>query len=872
MARKAPFRRAWRDRLRHALGRAPAGAQHDPAALFTRFQAVLAGNNRALEAITDLGEKLGGDYLFDVNYTKAAYGELFAAISDALENFTILTNHAHPGLAEILARLDRQVQRILTEEVPESDPLLIFYPEITWDLAETVGGKNYHLALLGNELRLRTPPAFAVTTRAFDLFLAHNQLSERLQALADSRNQKTDLAGLREAIMAGAMPPELETELARAARRLAGRRGAKYLLAVRSSGEEEDGDFSFAGQFESILNVPATAAAIGAAWKQVVASLFSPGAASYQLQLGYDPGRLKMAVACVAMVKARVSGVIYTVAGSGQDDVVLINAAWGLGPAVVDGITDADLYLVKKDGVAIISETRIGRKELMVVGDGAAGIRTVPTPTADRGRPCLVDKQVLELTRLAMKIEKHFRSPQDIEWAIDDRGKIFILQSRALKVDEGEKPPDPENEGANDPDLPVLMDNQGVVVRHGITAGRIFHVRSPEDLEQVPRGAVLVARHDSPQYVRVIPFVNAIITDTGVATSHMASICREFAIPTVVNTGNATRLLPAGREVTLRADSDGTITVYAGVARELLREERRSSVKLRHLYEFRRQKYLMRYITPLHLVNPLEEEFTPAKCRSVHDLIRFMHEMAVQALVADANRQAGSLARRLFGRANTLRDLALPLPIRMLLIDIGGALVPDSGRKVTPEQLRSRPLRAILRGMLEPGSWSNETMPLTGRNFLAGMTRTADPGAISAGANLAVASADYVNLSLRFGYHFDVLDSYCTDQPRNNHIFFRFVGGAAALTSRSLRIHFMARVMSAYGFMTRTRGDLLVARISNLPAAEVEQLLTNLGRLIGCARQMDAALVSEAEAERLADEFLAGKTAGDFLFDKHGNR
>lgn len=400
------------------------------------------------------------------------------------------------------------------------------------------------------------------------------------------------------------------------------------------------------------------------------------------------------------------------------------------------------------------------------------------------------------------------------------------------------------------------------MVRQGTTAGRVFVVHNPDDLEQVPRGAILVARHDSPQYVRVIPFVNAIITDTGVATSHMASICREFDIPTVVNTGVATELLPAGKEITLQAGSDGEVTVYAGLALELLREERRQSGRLRQLYEFRRQKYLMRYIAPLHLVNPLDEEFVPEKCRSIHDMIRFMHEKAVQALVAGATGQARGLAGRLFGKKDTILDLSIPLPIRMLVIDIGGAVAAgSSGRQASMDQLRSRPLKAILRGMLEPGVWREEAMPLKGRDLLAGMTRAADPSAFSAasGANLAVASAEYVNLSLRFGFHFNMLDCYCTDQPRNNHILFRFVGGAAAITNRSLRIHFMNRVMSTYGFLTKTKGDLLVARISNLPAEEIEKLLTSLGRLIGCARQLDAAMVSEEAAERLADDFLAGK-------------
>lgn len=848
---------SWLERLQRFFHHVPDTGQRDLASLFARFKAVLEANNRSLEAITDLGEKFGGEYLFDVNYTKAAYGELYSSISDALKNFNLLTGNSYPTLAEILDRIDHHVQRVISETSSESDPLVLFYPEITWEMAEIVGGKNYHLALLGNDLHMKIPKAFALTTRAFDLFVDHNQLTERLQNLSAKKDVNAALAELRQEVLAGKIPEEFTAEIDKAVRKIAGHKREKFLLAVRSSAEEEDEDFSFAGQFESELNVPAITESICAAWRKVVASLFTERAVAYQQHLGFELGHLRMAAACVAMVSARVSGVIYTIAGPDREDTLLINASWGLGPAVVDGITDADLYLVHKGDKPAISEIRLGGKEIMVIGKENEGITTMPTPPSQREIACLTEEQILALAQKALIIEKYFRKPQDIEWAIDERGEIYILQSRPLKIYEQDKNPVPAGSATKTPDLPVLMKNQGIVVRPGITAGRVSLVRTNEDLSQVSRGAVLVAHHDSPQYVKVIPFINAIITDTGVATSHMASICREFEIPTVVNTGNATEILPAGKEVTIVAGDNEEVTVYDGLARDLLHKERQSRSTLHQIYEFRRQKYLMRFIAPLHLVNPLEEDFIPEKCRSVHDIIRFMHERSVQTLISGALAQTRSLS----AQKGAIHELELHLPIRLLVIDIGGALTEGSGRKASLEQLRSRPLNAVLQGMLKAGVWRDEPMPLKGMDLLAGMTRGGDLNTYSAaaGANLAVASEEYVNLSLRFGYHFNMLDCYCTDQPRNNHILFRFVGGAATITSRSLRIHFMSQVLSAYGFMTRSKGDLLVARLSNMPREEIEGMLVNLGSLIGSARQLDAALVSIEAAESLAVDFLAGR-------------
>ncbi len=135
--------------------------------LFARFQAVLTVKNRALEIVTDMGEKLGGDYLFDINYTQGAYALLFKAMEESVSAFARLTDNRYPELAEVLARVDGLVRRMLTNDGPGSDKLVLFHGDITWDLVGEVGGKNYQLAVLHNELKLLVPPAFAISTAAF---------------------------------------------------------------------------------------------------------------------------------------------------------------------------------------------------------------------------------------------------------------------------------------------------------------------------------------------------------------------------------------------------------------------------------------------------------------------------------------------------------------------------------------------------------------------------------------------------------------------------------------------------------------------------------------------------------------------------------
>jgi pyruvate,water dikinase len=164
-----------------------------------------------------------------------------------------------------------------------------------------------------------------------------------------------------------------------------------------------------------------------------------------------------------------------------------------------------------------------------------------------------------------------------------------------------------------------------------------------DELDHFPRGAVLVAHNDSSNFVRVMPFASAIITDLGTPTSHMASVCREFRVPTVVNAGDASSILQHGQEVTLLAGDEGVI-VYEGIVKTLLDCTRSDSAKMEELYEFRKKRYVLRFISPLHLIDPLLENFVPEGCKTMHDILRFIHEKSVAELIEGA-RDGGMAAR-----------------------------------------------------------------------------------------------------------------------------------------------------------------------------------------------------------------------------------
>jgi pyruvate,water dikinase len=301
----------------------------------------------------------------------------------------------------------------------------------------------------------------------------------------------------------------------------------------------------------------------------------------------------------------------------------------------------------------------------------------------------------------------------------------------------------------------------------------------------------------------------------------------------------------------MQVGEDG-VTVYPGMVPRLLGAIDGREARMEELAEYRKKRYLLRYITPLNLVDPLRDEFTPKSCRTLHDILRFIHEKSVAQLIDQADHGWHS---------NRVVHLELPIPAGIVLIDIGDGVAKGSGRdRVTTQQVTSLPLRAVITGMTHPGLWRSDAVPLRVRDFMTSMLRATDivnDGAPRATANVAVVSRDYMNLNLKFGYHFIILDSYIGDTVRNNHIYFRFAGGATDITKRSRRLLFMEAVLKDRGFLIKLKGDMLIARLAGVGREEMESQLDLLGRLISFTRQLDAVLQDDDMAMRYAENFLA---------------
>ncbi|EAW15024.1 phosphoenolpyruvate synthase [Aspergillus clavatus NRRL 1] len=449
-----------------------------------------------------------------------------------------------------------------------------------------VGGKNASLGEMINTLgseEIAVPPGFATTAQAYWDYVDANGIRDTMADLiADWQSGKRNLGetgkAMRRLFLRGSWPEDAANSIRMAYRTLAARVGVREpSVAVRSSATAEDlPDASFAGQLESYLNVTGEAALLDAC-RRCYASLFTDRAISYRQAKDYDQMGIALSVGVQRMVRSDSggSGVMFSIdTESGFDQVVLINAAWGLGENVVQGAVTPDEYQVFKQLLSnpqlrpIVSK-KLGDKSMKMIysDDPQQPTHNVPTSKAERAAFVLTDTEILQLARWACTIESHYGSPMDMEWAKDGAdGPLYIVQAR------------PETVHSRRGDAAARLHTYkvghgkgrvlttGVSVGEAAVAGRVCLLESASNQEQFIDGSILVTPTTDPDWVPIMKRAAAIVTDHGGRTSHAAIVSRELGLPAVVGTGNATYVLHTGQAITVSCAEGDTGFVYEGQA------------------------------------------------------------------------------------------------------------------------------------------------------------------------------------------------------------------------------------------------------------------------------------------------------------------
>lgn len=468
-----------------------------------------------------------------------------------------------------------------------SKPYVLNLSEVGASDVALVGGKCASLGELFRELTtqgVRAVDGFSTTSYAYETLLETEGLRSKLQKLLKGLdvNDLDELARVgseaRGLMMETPFPSEVEKAITAAHQELGKRIGKKaFEVAVRSSATAEDlPDASFAGQQDTILNVRGETRLIEAC-RECYASLWTDRAISYRTAKGFDHFDVALSIGIQPMVRSDIacSGVMFTLdTESGFREAVVINGAWGLGEAVVQGMATPDEWIIFKPtlklGFRPIVTRKLGVKEVkMVFADDGTGTQVRDVVDTQRNRFCLAGFEVLQLAEWACAIEDHYsklagkHQPMDIEWAKDGiTGELFILQARPETVH--------TQKSENYIESYELIGGHGAPLSSGVAVGQKIgsgtaHVMlDASKLNTFKQGEILVTTMTDPAWEPIMKRASAIVTERGGRTCHSAIISRELGIPCIVGTGDATEKVRNGTEITVSCAEGDVGNIYYG--------------------------------------------------------------------------------------------------------------------------------------------------------------------------------------------------------------------------------------------------------------------------------------------------------------------
>ncbi|WP_035243818.1 PEP/pyruvate-binding domain-containing protein [Desulfonatronovibrio hydrogenovorans] len=825
------------------------------------FKSLLSNNNQALALINDLENLLLDHKPFDYDDVVNQCEQLIGVVYEIAEDMNAISGGKYPGLFSATEKLGIAIlKELIRKNKPDKSKWTIPLASLSRENQQLVGNKAANLAEISNRAHLPTPRGFSVTAYACHHFLKQSGLygliKEEMKGLdvRDTKKLESACFGIQKKVMDATLPAGIHKAITMELDSLISEFGPDIRLAVRSSAVGEDSqDASFAGQHSSVLNVAPES--FFKAYKEVVAGTFNPRAVFYRRSKGYRDLDVLMSVLCLMMVDARASGCLYTADpnDSTRND-LLINANWGLGVSVVDGSMSTDYWRISREDRQVISQ-EISEKKAMLVMGGEYDLKKVKVPASQTSQACLAADEISRLVTYGLKLEKYFGHPLDMEWALDQNSNIFILQARPLQRFDQDTPGSCQLPSIPDHEQDIILSG-GMTASPGTACGPAHVLGPDQDLSAVAQGSILVAPQTSPDYVPAMSRITGIITDVGSVTGHMASVAREFGIPTLVGTSTGTKIIAHLQVITLDATRQ---MVYRGRAESILKFKPPVNI-MKDSPVFKLVRESLKKIVPLHLVDPGAKDFSPQGCQTLHDIVRFCHEMAMQEMFRLGEELQG-LDKYMAVRLET------DLPLNIHVLDLGGGVEfnPD-GSGIGPDQISSIPLKALLKGMShEDVRWSGDhpqSRLLDVVEYAIHRRKPAPrqktPKAEPAGINYVIISDKYVNFNARLGYNFVTIDSFCSSRVNDNYIKLSFKGGAADIGPRTRRAKFISMILRKLGFKIMLKGDMLLAEMKKYDCPRIEHKLDLMGRMLGSIRLLDMGLADDGDLPWYVDEFLRG--------------
>ncbi|MCL4557967.1 MAG: PEP-utilizing enzyme [Deltaproteobacteria bacterium] len=592
-------------------------AQCELQAEIKKFSDIIDSNNTALGAIAQLQQHLHEHGRIEVPFMVRKTTCILVETFKMIKRINELCGNRYSNLFDVYEDIASAIKTKLGEGPGHRDrktveKLVIPFSDIDGSHADAVGGKISFLCDIRNRTGVPVPDGFAITEGAYRLFVERNSLGERIRSMIAADRQSgdgalpaglTDIEALYRAsseiqqmIISSSLPDELNKAIRDAVKVLKAHSPPDLRLAVRSSALFESNSFtSFAGQYRSVLNIPEDE--VNSAYLRVVASKFTPEAMVYASAHGYEIADLSMCAGVQRMIDARSSGIMYTYTEGWP--MVMIQSVYGLGLYIVNGSLVPDTYVYDCTSHRISSVTT-GEKSVMLTCD-RYGTKEERVGEHDRARPSLDNDQAVLLASIGERLGKRYKSSLDIEWAIDSRSNIHILQCRYLPsapcrdardregydfdiewaVDENGEPYVLEyvqknrkrfSLGMAIPQRQIpnrIIVGGGATASPGAIAGKAFHVDSDLEIMRFPAGAIAIAKTANPRLAVLLKKAAGIVSEKGDIAGHLATVARETDIPALFGTGNAD--IPDGTDITLDATHK---KVYEGTVRELASSRR----------------------------------------------------------------------------------------------------------------------------------------------------------------------------------------------------------------------------------------------------------------------------------------------------------
>jgi pyruvate,water dikinase len=773
------------------------------------FKQLLQFDRNALEYIARLEEIYYQDKPVDFACILRLCRNLHHEVDSLARGLTDMDPLRYKDVPAYERKIDFYIQMVLLLDEIRAEPPYV--QALEGDEAE-IGGKARTLVKIQHELGIQVPRGFVLNSSAFTCFLEHNHLQKSLDDLLAATGSGKEkefgqiCAEMQKLVLDSEVPQAVFGEVARYLRKL---HLQECTLALRSSAVAEDSAASFAGQYESMLRVDARG--WPAAYKSVIASKYSPRAVRYRIEQGLSDSMAPMAVLIQEMIEPLCSGIMYT--------------------RGIRNKRELEIYLLEGSGESLAAGKDLAEEIFLP--------REQEESEVEKQSASLCGRDLKELKRLGLALERHFQAPQDVEWCREKEKGFYILQSRDLRIGDP-KEEIQESRGTADDGLA-----EGSLASQGRAVGRLV---LREDLEEgrVDGPCILYVPGLDPELTVYLDRVEGIVSEKGSTACHLASVAREKQVPVLFGLKGKENL-EIGREISMDADQGRIWTGRVFEPEEM--EHTDSSWSGSPVKEILGRAMVP--ISRLHLTDPETEEFTPQGCRSMHDLVRFAHEAAVRGMF-------DLVGKRGLSRSGAKR-LVSDTPLVLYVLDVDGGIASDAEKagEVEPEQIVCRPMRKLWDGFRHPAVRWEKNIPLFDWNEFERVEHSfVNPEKSILFSSYAVLGPDYLHALLRFGYHFAVVDSLLGESMEHNYIHFRFKGGGAGFEQQYLRLQLVSAVLEQKGFQVRTTGDLVTAALDRRDSAQTARGLTVLGVVLGKTVRMDMRLYDRQQMQKQAQEIV----------------